>query len=82
MNFDLYILQVLEVEDSPDELNSCHLNSPQQQQQQSCVENGELSSDYDESVCDDLSESDDSSWSGGSEVAVSRFLPRHHLDRI
>lgn len=74
----LLTYSVLEVEDSPDELNSCHLNSPQQQQQQSCVENGELSSDYDESVCDDLSESDDSSWSGGSEVANNTSsLPKH-----
>ncbi|KAI3699815.1 hypothetical protein L2E82_44371 [Cichorium intybus] len=57
--------------DSPDEQNSC----PQQQQ---CVEeNGELSSDYDESLCDDLSESDDS-WSGGSEIAdISSSLPKH-----
>lgn len=56
--------------DSPDEQNSC----PQQVQ---CVEeNGELSSDYDESLCDDLSESDDS-WSGGSEIAdVSSSLPK------
>lgn len=64
------------LEDSPDELNSCHLNSPQQQQQQS-VDNGHLSSDYDESLLDDLSESD-SSWSGGSEVAdVTSSLPKH-----
>ncbi|CAI9260926.1 unnamed protein product [Lactuca saligna] len=74
----LLTYSVLEVEDSPDELNSCHLNSPQQQEQQQCVENGELSSDYDESLCDDLSESDDSSWSGGSEVANNTSsLPKH-----
>ncbi|CAH1412985.1 unnamed protein product [Lactuca virosa] len=52
----LLTYSVLEVEDSPDELNSY----------------------YDESVCDDLSESDDSSWSGGSEVANNTSsLPKH-----
>lgn len=61
--------------DSPDEQNSNHINSPQQQPQQ-CVENGDLSSDYDdESVCDDLSESDDS-WSG-SEATDNSSLPKH-----
>ncbi|KAL4568353.1 hypothetical protein LXL04_023963 [Taraxacum kok-saghyz] len=72
----LLTYSVLEVEDSPDELNSCHLNSPQQPQQE-CVDNDQLSSDYNESLCDDLSESD-SSWSGGSEVAdVTSSLPKH-----
>ncbi|KAI7724882.1 hypothetical protein M8C21_025808 [Ambrosia artemisiifolia] len=60
--------------ESPDEPNSSHVNSPQQQQ---FVDNGHLSSDYDESVLADLSDSDDS-WSGGSEIAeTSNSLPKH-----
>ncbi|KAL8200743.1 hypothetical protein R6Q57_012082 [Mikania cordata] len=60
-------------EDSPDEPNSCHLNSPQDQQY---VDNGQLSSDYDESVLDDLSDSDDS-WSGSEVAEFSNSIPEH-----
>ncbi|KAI7751618.1 hypothetical protein M8C21_014762 [Ambrosia artemisiifolia] len=42
---------------SPEEHNSCNLNYQQQEQ---CVNNDELSSDYDESLLEDFSESD--SW--------------------
>lgn len=52
MNF----LQALE--NSPGEHNSCDLNC---HQQQLCVNNDELSSDYDESLFEDFSDSD--SWS-------------------
>ncbi|KAK1416969.1 hypothetical protein QVD17_26089 [Tagetes erecta] len=61
----------LALEESPDEHNSCLINSPQQQQY---VDNGQLSSDYDESVLADLSDSDDS-WSGSEEISNS--LPEH-----
>ncbi|KAJ0826001.1 putative DNA (cytosine-5-)-methyltransferase [Helianthus annuus] len=60
-------------EESPDELNSCHLNSPQQQQ---FVDNDQLSSDYDESLLADLSDSDDS-WSGSEIAETSNSLPKH-----
>ncbi|MFS8032137.1 putative DNA (cytosine-5-)-methyltransferase [Helianthus anomalus] len=60
-------------EESPDERNSCHLNSPQQQQ---FVDNDHLSSDYDESLLADLSDSDDS-WSGSEIAETSNSLPKH-----
>ncbi|KAK9052408.1 hypothetical protein SSX86_029037 [Deinandra increscens subsp. villosa] len=63
----------LALEESPDELNSCHHSSPQQQQ---FVDNGQLSSDYDESVLADLSDSDDS-WSGSEVAETSNSLPKH-----
>ncbi|XP_076938877.1 DNA (cytosine-5)-methyltransferase DRM2-like [Bidens hawaiensis] len=64
----------LALEESRDEPNPCHINSPQQQQ---FVNNGQqLSSDYDEGLAD-LSDSDDS-WSGGSEaLEISNSLPAH-----
>ncbi|KAI3670075.1 hypothetical protein L6452_41681 [Arctium lappa] len=66
----LFTYQALE--DSPEGHNSCHpthLNSPQQQQ---CVNNDDLSSDYDESLLDDFSDSD--SWPG-SETENIDSLP-------
>ncbi|KAI3813146.1 hypothetical protein L1987_17863 [Smallanthus sonchifolius] len=63
----------LALEESPDEPNSCHLSSPQQQQ---FVDNGQLSSDYDESVLADLSDSDDS-WSGSEVAEINSSLPEH-----
>ncbi|XP_024974277.1 DNA (cytosine-5)-methyltransferase DRM2-like [Cynara cardunculus var. scolymus] len=66
------LLTYAALEDSPDELNPCHLNSPQQQQ---CVDNGQLSSDYDESFLDDISESD--SWSGSEVAEIDSSLPEH-----
>ncbi|KVH92883.1 C-5 cytosine methyltransferase, partial [Cynara cardunculus var. scolymus] len=66
------VLQALE--DPQQGHNSCHpnhLNSPQQQQ---CVNDDDLSSDYDESLLDDFSESD--SWLG-SETEDFDSLPEH-----
>ncbi|XP_076907966.1 DNA (cytosine-5)-methyltransferase DRM2-like [Bidens hawaiensis] len=61
----------LALEESHDEPNSCHINSPPQQQ---FVNNGQqLSSDYDESLAD-LSDSDDS-WSGSEALEISNSLP-------
>lgn len=57
------VLQALE--DSPEEHNSYNLNSHQQQQS---VTNDELSSDYDETLLESFSESDN--WSDG-EISVS-----------
>lgn len=58
------------LEDSPEEHNSSHLNSHRQQR----VDNDDLSSEYDENVLDDLSESDSLF---DSETENGHSLPEH-----
>nr|XP_043607541.1 DNA (cytosine-5)-methyltransferase DRM2-like isoform X2 [Erigeron canadensis] len=66
------LLSYAAIEESRDELNSAS-------QQQHFVDssNGQLSSDYDESVLDDLSESDSWSWSGSEVDEITSSLPEH-----
>nr|XP_043606390.1 DNA (cytosine-5)-methyltransferase DRM2-like [Erigeron canadensis] len=66
------LLSYVAIEESRDELNSGA-------QQQHCVDssNGQLSSDYDEGVLDDLSESDSWSWSGSEVDDIASSLPKH-----
>ncbi|KAF5792179.1 putative DNA (cytosine-5-)-methyltransferase [Helianthus annuus] len=61
------------LDNSPEEHNSCDLSYHQQEQ---CVNNDELSSDYDESLLEELSESDSWSWSD-SETENGDSLLKH-----
>ncbi|KAK9067299.1 hypothetical protein SSX86_014625 [Deinandra increscens subsp. villosa] len=66
------LLTLSALDNSPEGHGSCDLNSHQQQQ---CVNSDELSSDYDESLLEDFSESD--SWSDNEITENGDSLPKH-----